>query len=82
MSNLVNHIPVPKHELLSDADAKKLLEEYNAKKRELPKIFVSDPVSRYFAAKVGQIFKITRPSETSGIAPSHRLVIKGNILNQ
>ena len=77
----VRHISVPHHELLSDELSKRVLDEYLVKKREMPKIFVTDPIARYFNAKIGQIFKITRPSETSGLAPYHRLVIKGNILN-
>ncbi len=81
MIDKVRHISVPEHELLSEEDTKKVLEEYMIKKREMPKIFISDPISRYYNAKVNQIFKITRPSETSGLAPYHRLVIKGNILN-
>lgn len=81
MIDKVRHISVPLHELLSDEDSKRVLEEYLVKKREMPKIFVTDPIARYYNAKIGQIFKITRPSETSGLAPFHRLVIKGNILN-
>lgn len=81
MIDKVRHISVPEHELLSDEDTKRVLDEYMAKKREMPKIYVSDPISRYYNARVGQIFKIIRPSETAGLAPYHRLVIKGNILN-
>lgn len=81
MIDKVRHISVPHHELLSDELSKKVLEEYLVKKREMPKIFITDPIAKYFNAKVGQIFKITRPSETSGLAPYHRLVVKGNILN-
>lgn len=81
MIDKVQHISVPQHDLLSDDNSKKVLEEYLVKKREMPKIFVSDPISKYYNARIGQIFKITRPSETSALAPYHRLVIKGNILN-
>ena len=76
MMDLIGHISVPEHTLLSEEDGKKVLEEYNTKKRELPKIFASDPVAYYYNAPVGRIFKITRPSETSGKAPFYRLVIK------
>lgn len=80
MINVVDHVSVPHHELLSDSDTKKVLEEYLVKKKNMPKIYVNDAISRYFNAKVGQIFRIIRPSETSGLAPYHRLVIKGNVL--
>lgn len=77
--NLVDHVSVPKHELLNEENTKKVLEEYGVKKKEMPRIYVTDPVSKYFNAKIGQIFKITRPSETAGEAPYHRLVVKGSI---
>lgn len=81
MINAVDHISVPKHELLSEEDSKKVLDEYLVKKRNMPKIYDSDAMSRYFNAKIGQIFRITRPSETSGLAPYHRLVTKGNVMS-
>lgn len=80
MIDLISHITVPKHELLSKDEAKKVLDEYNAKKKELPKIYVIDPVSKYYNAKVGQIFRIIRPSETSVLAPYYRLVITGSYI--
>ena len=58
------------------------LEEYEIKKREMPKMFVSEPISRYYNAKIGQIFTIIRSSEISGQAPYHRLVIKGNYIDK
>ena len=82
MMDIVSHVSVPKHELLSYEDAESVLGEYDTKKREMPKIFVTDPVAKYFNAQVGQIFRITRPSETSGLAPYYRLVIKGNIVDK
>ncbi len=82
MMDIVSHISVPKHELLSYEEAEKVLGEYDTKKREMPKIFITDPVAKYFNAQLGQIFRITRPSETSGLAPYYRLVIKGNIVDK
>lgn len=82
MIDKIRHITVPPHELLSDTDTKKVLDEYLVKKKQMPRIFVTDPISKYYNAKVGQIFRITRPSETSGIAPYHRIVVNGNIMKQ
>lgn len=75
--NIVDHVSVPKHQLLNSEETKNLLEEYSVKKKEIPRIFVSDPIARYFNAKIGQIFRITRPSETAVESPYHRLVVKG-----
>lgn len=79
MINIIDHISVPKHSLLSDNELKNVLDSYHAKRREIPEILVTDPISRYFNAKVGQLFRIIRPSETSGEAPYYRLVIRGII---
>lgn len=75
--NLMDSIYVPEHILLSDAEKKEVLISYGCTEREMPKIFVSDPVSRYFNAKVGQMFRIIRPSEMTGKAVYYRIVIGG-----
>jgi DNA-directed RNA polymerase subunit H (RpoH/RPB5) len=80
MTNLVDHIPIPKHILLSEQELKAVIESYYAKRREIPEILITDPVSRYYNVKLGQMFRIIRPSETAGFAPYYRLVIKGNII--
>jgi DNA-directed RNA polymerase I, II, and III subunit RPABC1 len=41
----------------------------------LPKILGSDPVSKYFGARKGQVFKITRNSESSGKTVYYRVVV-------
>lgn len=79
MINLIEHDLVPKHILLSQEEGKITCEKYNCKKKNLPKMLISDPVAKYYNAKVGDIFKIIRPSETAGFVPSYRLVVKGVI---
>lgn len=79
MINIIDHIAVPKHILLTDEVLKEVLESYHAKRREIPEILVTDPVARYYNAQVGQMFRIIRASETSGEAPYYRLVIRGMI---
>ena len=80
MINIVDHISVPKHVLLSEEELKSVIESYYAKRREIPEIYVTDPVSRYYNAKIGQMFRIIRASETAGFSPYYRLVVKGNII--
>jgi DNA-directed RNA polymerase subunit H (RpoH/RPB5) len=79
MINLVDHHLVPKHEVLSDEKAKEVLDSYLLKKRQLPIIYTSDPVARYYNMKVGQICRITRPSDKSGLSVAYRIVVKGNV---
>ncbi len=79
MIDLVSHIAVPKHEMLNEEETQIFLKEYLLKKREIPKMFISDPVSKYFNAKVGQVFRIIRPSEVTAQSIYYRMVIKGSI---
>jgi len=79
MMNLIEHIYVPLHEILSNEESLQIIETYNTRKRDMPKILTNDPVARYYNMQPGQICRILRPSETSGFVPYYRLVIKGNI---
>ena len=56
--NVTHHEFVPKHILLTDKeDIKDIYETYGT---SLPRISKTDKISRYYGAKVGQIFKILR----------------------
>lgn len=82
MFNLIESIYVPKHIILSQEDANKVLSEYGLQKKDLPRIFVSDPVSRYYKASLGQIFRIIRPSETSGSSNYYRIVVRDSFVKK
>lgn len=73
--SLLNHVMVPKHEILSEQEAKKILERYGIDREQLPKMKASDPVAVEIGAKVGNIVQITRNSQTAGKANYYRLVI-------
>jgi DNA-directed RNA polymerase I, II, and III subunit RPABC1 len=77
--NIIEHVSQPKFELLSDEETKEVIDVYHAKKRDMPKMLITDPIAVYYNAKNGQLFRIIRPSETSCQAISYRLVIKGQI---
>lgn len=55
--DILNHKFMPRFELLSEAESKDITSKLGTK---LAKISESDPVSRLFDAKPGQIFRITR----------------------
>jgi DNA-directed RNA polymerase subunit H len=73
----LNNILVPKHAVLDDKDAEKLLEFYKLTRVELPKIRESDPALKGLGAKIGNIIKITRKSPSAGTALYYRVVIEG-----
>lgn len=79
MINLVDHVLVPKHELLSDQEKDIFFDKYHCKKRSVPKMLTSDPIARYYNMKPNDIVRITRPSKQSGYSRSFRLVIKGDL---
>ncbi len=75
MFNIVDHEFVPHHELLSAAEKIKLLSDFMIKSYDkLPLISKFDPVCRYYNFKVGDVLKITRPSDANKTHVSYRYV--------
>ena len=75
MMNLVDHMYIPKHILLTEEEKEIFYKEYNVSNEQLQKISIFDPVSRYYNAKKNDIFRIIRPSDITGTTFSYRLVI-------
>jgi DNA-directed RNA polymerase subunit H (RpoH/RPB5) len=75
MINLIDNDLVPKYEIIDSEseDFKQFCHEYLCKKRQIPKIFTTDPVARYYNLKKGDIIRVLRPSETSVVSPSYRI---------
>ena len=61
-------------ELLDEKEKKELLIKYKCTVNQLPKIFKTDPISRYFGAKTGDIFRIYRNSCSVGEKIGYRYV--------
>ncbi|NOY11523.1 MAG: DNA-directed RNA polymerase subunit H [Archaeoglobi archaeon] len=72
---LQDHILVPKHELLSEEEAKEVLETLGIRKEDLPKIRADDPIAKEIGAKPGDIVRIIREDELVGRSVAYRLVI-------
>ncbi len=73
--NPLEHKMVPNHEILNEEDLNKILSEYQVDKEQLPKIRISDPSAVSVKAKVGEVVRITRDSQTAGKSYFYRLVI-------
>jgi len=58
--NLIDHILVPKHEVLSKKYEELIKSKFNNK---LPLIKKTDPICKYYNCKVGQVLKIYRKQE-------------------
>ncbi len=69
------HELVPKHEILSEEEAKEVLKRFRVKPYQLPHIKASDPAVKALGGKPGDIIKITRKSPTAGYALYYRYVV-------
>ena len=67
--NIVEHVRVPKHVLLSSEERDQFLKEHHLEGHNLPAISINDPISIYYAAIPRQIFKVYRRNH---IGPSLR----------
>jgi DNA-directed RNA polymerase I, II, and III subunit RPABC1 len=76
---IIDHHIVPLHILLTEDEKSKYFTEFNHHPRDMKKILVNDPVAKFYGAKVGDLFKIIRPSITSGKEIDFRMVIPGEI---
>lgn len=78
---LMEHIPskvfIPQHELLNSEAKQELLETFN--ETNIAEIFTTDVMARYYGAKIGDIFRIIRPSITAGNNIFYRRVVKGSL---
>ncbi len=74
-NKMLEHELVPKHIILSEEDATKLLQMYNISKKQLPKIHAKDPAIKPMEPKAGDIVKILRNSPTTKTSVYYRVVV-------
>ena len=74
--NVLEHIMVPDHKIMSEEEIQHLYSLYHISSEQLPKIYHDDPAVKVIGAKVGDVTRIIRTSHTAGRAESFRLVVK------
>jgi DNA-directed RNA polymerase subunit H len=74
--NVLEHVMVPDHNIMSEAEVSELLSRYNITTEQLPKVFHDDPAVKSIGANVDDVIRIVRASHTAGRAEAYRLVIK------
>jgi DNA-directed RNA polymerase subunit H len=74
MVDVSQHELVPEHEVVEDEALEDVLDEYDIKRTDLPKIKRSDPALPD-AAEVGDVIEIVRDSRTTDRATTYRLVV-------
>jgi DNA-directed RNA polymerase subunit H (RpoH/RPB5) len=79
-SDMLEDIPgkifIPEHQLMGEDEKSELLEKFA--EHELGRIFITDMMARYYGAKIGDIFRIIRPSFTAGKNVYYRRVVNGS----
>ena len=76
MEDIPSKVFIPVHQLISQEEKNELLSKFS--EQELARIFLTDMMSRYYGAKIGDIFRIVRPSFTSGKNVFYRRVVHGS----
>jgi DNA-directed RNA polymerase I, II, and III subunit RPABC1 len=72
--NRTKHRLVPKHVMLNETEKKEVLTTYDCRDTQIPRMVTTDFLARYYGAKAGDMFKIYRPSPSSGVYITYRVV--------
>jgi len=71
-----DHVFVPKHEILTKAEAEEVLTKFNCQPTEMPLIMVNDPAIVGLDVKPGDMIRIIRNSDTAGKSIYYRYVVE------
>lgn len=74
--NILNHILVPKHRVLNEAEKIQIKNKYNIiNDNQFPELTRFDPVAQAIGIRPGEVCEIIRPSKTAILAPYYRICI-------
>eukprot|EP00965_Chrysotila_dentata_P234003 6199929-Pleurochrysis_carterae.AAC.1 len=74
--NVTKHCLVPRHRQLSEEEKERLVQKYSLSdyRAQLPRLYTSDAICRYFAFMVGSVIEIERPSGRRHATHYYRVV--------
>jgi DNA-directed RNA polymerase subunit H (RpoH/RPB5) len=74
--NILNHVLVPPHRIMSESEVKEVIKRYNIMdKSQFPDISRFDPVARAIGLRPGDVCHISRPSKTAIEANYYRICV-------
>lgn len=74
MQDILDYFDQPRFEMLSPKEKELVMKEYNLSEYTMKKIKSSDPISKYFALKKGDVLRIIRPSPIAGETIDYRVL--------
>jgi DNA-directed RNA polymerase subunit H (RpoH/RPB5) len=75
MADTIDYDYQPEFEHLTKKEKEDVIKSYNVKDTQIPKMYSSDPVAKYFNLKNNDVIRITRPSEVSGKEIGYRIIV-------
>ena len=72
--DIQEHMLVPTHEIMTEDEIAEEFSDVEYDFKDLPKIKSFDPVVKAIGAKSGDVLRITRESQTSGVFVTYRIV--------
>lgn len=73
LEDIPSKVFIPEHQLMTKEEIDKLKNNYDLE--NLPKIYNTDKMARYYGAKVGDVFRIIRYNLNSGTSVYYRVVV-------
>lgn len=71
-----NHIMVPKHIIMEDAEVAEFCANFHTQPSRMDKILVTDPPVVWLGARPGDVIKVIRDSEITGTSIGYRVVVR------
>jgi DNA-directed RNA polymerase subunit H (RpoH/RPB5) len=76
LEDIPSKLFIPEHKILNSEERDELLDKFS--ESNLARILLTDMMSRYYGAKIGDIFRIIRPSFTAGKNIFYRRVVNSS----